>query len=164
MKQLILEEEMGKGRACPVEGTAEPMAGGQGEWVGLDPGSEGLEPSWVVGGEVRELVWGRSFFFSPPSVPCLSFDHLGCLYPVTGRVSSLPPATLLPTETTQRSERGLGQTPRASALTLWPPTGRGPRPPEEAEQLADVHPATPGGWGWPVPGVEGDFVGQGKTL
>lgn len=154
MKQLILEEEMGKGRECPVEGTAEPMTGGQGEWVGLDPCSEGLEASWVVGGEVRELVWGRSFSFCPSVL-----RPLGCLYPVTGRVSSLPPATLLPTETTQRSERGLGQTPRASALTLWPPTGRGPRPSEEAEQLADVHPATPGGWGWAVPGVEGDFVG-----
>lgn len=35
----------------------------------------------------------------------------------------------------------------ASVLTLWPPTGRGPWPAEEAEQLSDVHPATPGGAG-----------------
>lgn len=53
---------------------------------------------------------------------------------------------------------GPGAEPAASALTLWPPTGRGPRPSEEAEQLSDVHPATPGGVG-----VEsfGDSAGRG---
>lgn len=53
---------------------------------------------------------------------------------------------------------GPGAEPTASALTLWPPTGRGPRPSEEAEQLSDVHPATPGGVG-----VEsfGDSAGVG---
>ena len=44
---------MGKGRAFPVEGTAEP--GGQGEWIGLDPAWMGWNPDgWR---EVKSEGW-----------------------------------------------------------------------------------------------------------
>lgn len=51
----------------------------------------------------------------------------------------------------------------APVLTSWPPTGSGPRPSEEAEQLSDVHPATPGGAGMGSLGG-GCPWGMGKTF
>ena len=41
----------------------------------------------------------------------------------------------------------------SSPGVVCPPSGRGPGPPEEARQLADVHPAAPGGWRWAAPGA-----------
>lgn len=117
------------------------------------PCSDGLEPRCVVGGEVRELVWGRSWPFSAPPLPRLSSDCLPAwICPWTSRLPYLLPPSLPPR--LRNGQRGAwADPPRASALTLWPPTGRGPGPPEEARQLADVHPAAPGGWRWAAPGA-----------
>ena len=115
------------------------------------PCSDGLEPKWVASGEVRELVWGGSWCFYRP-LPRLSFD---CLSAWICHWNSRLPYLLLPSlpPRLRDGQRGARQTTQASALPLWPPTGRGPGPPEEARQLADVHPAAPGGWRWAAPGA-----------
>lgn len=117
----------------------------------------------MVGDEVRELVWGRIFSSSLPLCLLPVLRPLVCPYPAAGTVSPMPPAHLSPTKTTQWSERGLGQNPPPLVLTLWPSTGRGPRSSEEAEQLSDVHPATPGGVGVGSPGGSAWRVGGGET-
>ena len=140
---------MGKGRAFPVE---EQQNRGQGEWVGLDPAQTGWNPdAWR---EVKSESWfgaeaGPSLlllFLASPLTACLPGS-------VTGIASFLtfwrPPSH----QDCAMVREGPGQTPQASALTLWPPTGRGSGPPEEARQLADVHPAAPGGWRWAAPGA-----------
>ena len=59
---IALRGRDGRRKNPPGEGTAESMAGGQGEWLGLDPGSEGLNPAgWW---EVKLESWQKLFLLS----------------------------------------------------------------------------------------------------
>lgn len=133
---------MRKRGAYPVERRAEPIARGQGEWLVLDSGSEGLEPSRVV----RDGL-GQNFFLLSPFCPLpVSTTRLpvSCSWDSFFSTSCLP----LPHQDHRMVREGPGAESMGLSSHLVASTGRGPRPSEEAEQLSDVHPATPDNQDW----------------
>ena len=151
---------MGKGRAFPVEGTAEP--GGQGEWIGLDPAWMGWNPNgWR---EVKSEGWSGAEA-APLLLLFLTSALTACLPgSATGTASFLTSCCRPSHQDHAMVREGLGHPhrPRPSPCGL---------PQEGALDLLkklhswqmSIQLLQVGGDGQP-PGQEGSLVQEGKTL